>query len=112
MAPVSQAKRRANGLVGVRHDPIALRILRHHGWAESLNEAQPSSGLTVLPDDQDVVVRRINGIDPAWSMLIVNDDLRTLPEQRLEQLVAALELEVYTQMLAETFTKNWMNTPV
>jgi hypothetical protein len=110
--PASQAKRRESGAAGVRRDPIALEILRHHGWAKSRAEASGSDGLAVLPDDQDVVIRRINSIDPTWSMAVVNDDLHELPAERIQQLIAALDLEIYTQMLAETFTKNWMNTAV
>lgn len=105
----SQGKRRENGAPGVRRDPIALEILRHHGWAKSRAEAAASDGLTVLPDDQDVVIRRINGIDPTWPMVVVNDDLHALPEARVKGLIAALDAEVYLQMLDETFTKNWMN---
>lgn len=105
----SQAKRRQNGGWGVRRDPVAIDILRHHGWAKTRAEASASDGLTVLPDDRDVVIRRINGIDPTWSMLIVNDDLYTLSPARVEQMISALNLDIYVQMLEETFTKNWMN---
>lgn len=105
----SQAKRRENDGSGVRRDPIALEILRHHGWAKNRQEANSSDGLTVLPDDQDVVIRRINGIDPTWSTVVVNDDLHALPDRRVQELIAALDTEVYLQMLDETFTKNWMN---
>ena len=108
----SQAKRRENGAPGVRRDPVALEILRHHGWAKNRAEAASSDGLTVLPDDQDVVVRRINGINPNWSMVVVNDDLHALPAQQVQELIAALDTEVYLQMLDETFTKNWMNASV
>lgn len=68
-----------------------------------------SDGLAVLPDDQDVVVRRINAIDPTWSMVVVNDDLHQLPADRIERLIASLDLDTYVRMLEETFTKNWMN---
>ena len=108
----SQAKRRENGAPGVRRDPVALEILRHHGWAKNRAEAASSDGLTVLPDDQDVVVRRINGINPNWSMVVVNDDLHALPAQQVQELIAALDTKVYLQMLDETFTKNWMNASV
>ncbi|MFK0244544.1 hypothetical protein ACIQUM_07585 [Amycolatopsis azurea] len=106
----SQTKRRDSGSAGVRRDPVALEILRHHGWARSRAEAAASDGLTVLPDDQDVVIRRINGIDPTWSMVVVNDDLHSLAAENATRLIDALDLDVYTRMLAETFTKNWMNT--
>ena len=105
----SQAKRREDGRSRVRLDPIAREILRHHGWAKSLVEATDSEGLAVLPDDQDVVIRRINSIDPTWSMVVVNDDLHELPATRIRQLIAALDLGIYTRMLEETFTKNWRN---
>lgn len=109
MNPVSQAKRRESGNSGVRRDPIALQVLRHHGWAKNRSEASTSDGLTLLPDDQDVVIRRINSIDPRWSMVVVNDDLRTLPASRVAQLIGALDLAIYARMLDETFTKNWKN---
>jgi hypothetical protein len=105
----SQAKRREEGVGRARRDPVALEILRRHGWARSRAEAGTADGLAVLPDDQDVVVRRINAIDPTWSMLVVNDDLHQLPSERIERLLASLDLDVYVQMLGVTFTKNWMN---
>lgn len=109
VTPASQSKRRESGIAGVRRDPVALEILRHHGWAKNRNEASTSDGLRLLPDDQDVVIRRINGIDPSWSMVVVNDDLRTLPASRVGQLIGALALGTYTWMLDETFTRNWRN---
>lgn len=109
--PASQAKRRESGnSSGIRRDPIAAEILRHHGWATQRSETIGRDGLTLLPDDQDVAVRRINGIDPTWSLLVVNDDLHTLPIGRIAQIIRALDLEVYIRMLDETFSKNWMNT--
>jgi hypothetical protein len=62
-----------------------------------------------VPFDQDVAVRRINGIDPSWSMLIVNDDLHTLSKEYVSELLGALDLEVYVKILADTFTGNWKN---
>lgn len=107
--PASQAKRRETGNQGVRRDPVAVDVLRHHGWAISRAEASSGDGLVRVPDDQDVVVRRINSIDPAWPMLIVNDDLHTLGEERVRGLIESLDLDVYTGMLRETFEKNWRN---
>ncbi|PUB32519.1 hypothetical protein C8K30_1011045 [Promicromonospora sp. AC04] len=109
VSPASRDKRRANGSAGVRRDPVALDILRHHGWARNRSEAIATDGLRVLPDDQDVAVRRINGIDPAWPVVVVNDDLRALRPDQVDRLVTSLDLDVYTRMLGETFTKNWMN---
>ena len=105
----SQHKRRANGKAGVRHDPMSKQILRHHGWARSRSEVNDGNGLSMIPDDRDVVVRRINGIDPTWSMLICNDDLRALPRPEIVRIIRSLDLEIYLQILKDTFTKNWMN---
>lgn len=106
--PASQAKR--TGVGDVVQNPMALQILRHHGWAANANQAD-LLGLTQLPTDQDVLVRKINSIDPTWSMVVVNDDLHVLDPTRLDQLLSSLDLEVYTQLLEETFTKNWQNQP-
>lgn len=107
--PASQAKRRESGTSAVRRNRIARRILRHHGWVDTRADAMSSDGLAQLPIDQDVEIRRINGIDPSWSMLVVNDDLSALPIAQVSRIIQSLNLEVYTRMLEETFTKNWRN---
>jgi hypothetical protein len=106
--PASQAKRREQGLSPVQVVPMAAEILRHHGWATDAFTASQHN-LTQLPADQDFVIRKINSIDPSWSMVVCNDDLHTLPPERLNELIDALDLEVYVSMLEETFTKSWMN---
>ncbi len=106
--PATQAKRR-EGAQRPAPDEIAVSILAHHGWAATrwMNSQNPR--LTLVPDDRDVAIRKISGIDPAWSMVICNDDLETLEPSALTAIIEALDLGAYTQMLAETFTKNWMN---
>ncbi|WP_020385277.1 hypothetical protein [Kribbella catacumbae] len=107
--PATQAKRRQGAQRPVP-DEIATSILAHHGWAATrwMNSQNPR--LTLIPEDRDVSTRKINGIEPAWSMVICNDDLTALGPPALMAIIEALDLDVYTQMLAETFTKNWMNT--
>lgn len=104
----SQQRRAANGEVATDRRHVAIEILRHHGWGTTT--ADRRAGLTPVPADQDVLIRKISGIDPTWSMLIVNEDLHTLSPQRIAQLQESLDLEVYTQILGETFTDNWKNT--
>lgn len=111
VSAVSRAKREATG-IHPEPDHVAVSILRHHGWALTNWEARAGNGtesLNLLPADQDVVVRKLNGIDPTWSMLVANDDLHVLDPRELDRIISALDLEVYAQMLAETFTKNWKN---
>lgn len=105
----SVAKRRRDGLNPVATDPVARKILREQGLARDQMDAVKNN-LTLLPPDQDVAVRKLNGIDPQWSVLIVNDDLHCLPEERLRELLGSLDLDIYNQLLAESFEGNWMNT--
>lgn len=91
-----------------RDNDIALNILRSHGWARSIANAS-NTGLSTIPNDHDVTIRKITHIDPTWSMLIVNDDLHTLPVQRLHAIIDALDVGAYVDMLENTYTTNWKN---
>jgi hypothetical protein len=108
--PASQMRRREDPETRlVERDPVAQKILRHHGWAADRWTAN-TQGMALLPPDQDVVTRRINGIDPSWSMLVHNEDLHVQDKTSLNRLIDSLDVEIYTHMLAETFEKNWRNS--
>ncbi|GAB5079725.1 hypothetical protein [Arthrobacter sp. AD-310] len=104
----SAARRRRDGASPVSTDPIARNILRQQGLAKDHMDAALNN-LKLLPENQDVAVRKISGIDPKWSVLIINDDLHCLPADRMRSLLEYLDLDIYTQMLAESFEGNWMN---
>lgn len=106
--PATQAKR-LEGAPVPPADPIAAKILAHHGWAATSWMHAQNPKLTRIPDGQDVVRRKINSIDQSWSMVICNDDLAALPPAELRSILESLDLEIYTRMLAETFTNNWKN---
>ncbi|MDP9904730.1 hypothetical protein [Arthrobacter bambusae] len=108
VTPAVQAKRRGNAESPARGE-IAKSILAHHGWASDSWTYAQNQKMRLIPEDQDVTTRRINGIDPSWSMVICNEDLHSMEASRLARLISSLDLDVYTQMLGETFTKNWMN---
>jgi hypothetical protein len=105
----SAIKRKRDGVNPVATDPVARQILRLQGLARDYPDAVKNN-LTMLPGDQDVAVRKINGIDPQWSVLIINDDLHCLAKDKLQEILDCLDLDIYTQMLAESFEGNWMNT--
>jgi hypothetical protein len=109
--PASMLKRRTSGHAATVRDPVALRILRHNGWAKNRTEAKDTDGLRLLPDNQDITVRRIPNIDPTWAMLVINDDLHTLSASKATAIIDALDINAYTALLAETYTKNWTNSP-
>lgn len=87
---------------------VAKMILEAKGHCLSKLEADRSN-MTQIPAGRDVAVRKINGINPKWSMVINNEDLHALPEDQLRELLASLNLDIYVQMLDETFTNNWKN---
>lgn len=89
----------------------ALEILRANGFARDRAEAIATSR-TMLPADQDVVVRKVPGIDPSWSIIIENGDLLCMSEDKLRDLLGCLDLDVYNQMLASTFNTNWKHREV
>lgn len=102
----SRLKRRSEGRETVTTDAVALRILSANGFAREARSAS-AANKTLLPPDQDVGVRKVPGIDPAWSVLIDNRDLLTLPEAELRSLLGCLDIDVYVQMLASAYDKNW-----
>lgn len=107
--PASKLKRRKDGLPPVQTDRVAMEILRANGYTRTRVDAQ-QSGLELLPEDQDVAVRRISGIDPSWNILIENGDLLCMEESALRDLLGCLDLDVYLEMLAGTYEKNWKNS--
>lgn len=108
--PASRLKRREQGDPSTDDHDVAKAILRANGYARTRAEQAASPGLRLLPEDQDVQVRRISQIDPAWSCLIVNQDLHTMDPRTLEDLLGCLDLDVYVGMLAKVYEKNWMNS--
>ncbi len=106
--PASRVKRAKENLPPVVTDPIAMRILQANGFARTRVEAA-QTGRELLPEDQDVAVRRISGIDPSWSILIENGDLLCMEEEAVRDLLGCLDLDVYLDMLAGTYEKNWQN---
>lgn len=105
----SRVKRAKDGLSPVVTDRVAMDILRANGYARTRLEASAQS-LEMLPEDQDVSVRKITGVDPSWSILIENNDLVCMGEAALRNLLGCLDLDVYLGMLASTFEDNWQNS--
>lgn len=102
-------KRERDGERSILDDRLALAILKGHGWVRTHREADQVTGASVLPADTDAVVNKISRIDRRWSMVVINDDLHTLGADQLRGVIDSLDLAIYTQMLGETYSKNWMN---
>lgn len=89
-------------------DTVARNILFANGWALATAAARINK-MSLVPEDQDVVVRKINGIDPSWPMLVLNKDLHHLDPDHLRLLLSSLDLDIYLQMAAHSFETNWRN---
>jgi hypothetical protein len=105
----SKLRRERDGLAPVQTDAVALGILQANGFARTRVEASQTNR-DLLPEDQDVAVRKITGIDPGWSVLIENGALICMPEAKLRDLLGCLDIDTYVSMLASTFEANWMNS--
>lgn len=105
--PATKLNRQRSGLTSTMDDDIALGILEANGFTRLSSKA--SQGFTLLPPDQDIAVRRINSIDPSWPALVINEDLHCMGEDELRDLLGCLDLEIYVNLLADTYEKNWMN---
>ena len=97
-------RRKKNDEKEHRDNPIAVQILRANGAARGGGQ-----GLSTVPDDCDIVLERISGIDPTWSMFVCNQDLHCLSEQERQGLLASLDLEKYLGLVESNFEKNWHN---
>lgn len=104
----SAAKRHRDGAAPRQIDPIAKAILASNGLTVRSLDARINN-MEMLPSDEDIVVRKINGIDPSWPMLVINRDLHHLDKQHLQMLLACLDLDVYNEMTANAFEANWRN---
>lgn len=107
--PASKLRRKRDGMAPVVTERVALGILQSNGFARTRMEASQTNR-DLLPEDQDIAVRKISGIDPSWNILIENGDLLCMEESALRDLLGCLDLGVYLEMLASTYEKNWMNS--
>lgn len=102
----SQAKRARDGDGTVNDSTVAKAILKANGYSRKAADR----GMTLIPADEDISVRKVSGIEPHWNMLVDNSDLVEKPADELRSLLGCLELDVYVEMLASSFDTNWKRT--
>lgn len=108
VTPAMKATRERTGSAPTAHCDIAKAILRKEGFA--INHAERAgTKLRSLPADQDTAVRRVSGINPAWPVLIENGDLHEKSTDELNALLAGIDLNIYAELLTETYQANWYN---
>lgn len=113
VTPESRKRRARQGERSRVHQDLAVRILRAHGWAMSSvdvdHAAEDGRSLTLLPEDQDITLRKISNVDQHWPVLICNEDLHLMTATHQRMLLDALDLKIYRQLLDDAYTKNWKN---
>ena len=100
VTPATRAKRARTGEQYTRTlSNAAARIMRD-------NSDDPEA---LKNENRDIVRKKVTGIEPEWSMLIENSDLRCMPPERVEWIYANLDLDKYERMLRAAFEDNWQN---
>ena len=96
--PPTIRKRKQNDEMPRQPDPLAMEVLEKNGVP-----------LKDIPDNKEPIIKKINGIEPGWSMLIENHDLYLLPKEQIEFIKDNLDYDKYLGLLRESFDKNWRN---
>lgn len=109
ISAVNKASRSKRGDKSVIIDhEVAEPILRANGL--SLVTSDVREGYTKLPENQDVTVRKVSGVEAHWPLLVLNTDLHRMdPDQLRKTIIDKLDIEVYLQMIADEFNDNWRN---
>lgn len=84
---------------------VALPILRANGY--STKAADHKNGFNRVPDEHDVIVRKVPGLDPRLSVIVDNRDMHCLPRAELVEILGNLDIDAYAELLAATFNENW-----
>ena len=91
----TRASRERKGAPAREVDPVAERVLLAN-WVD-------------VPNDRDVAIRKVTGIDPEWDVFIENRDLRHLSDSEYAFLRKFVDFDKYLEMAARTFDDNWRN---
>ena len=79
-------------------EPIPRRILEENGV--DIESEVP---------DKDITLRKVTNIDPSWYMLICNESIKHMSEERINEIASRLDIEKYMLLLKQAFERNWMN---
>lgn len=90
---------------------VARAILKENGFVENTFSAKTlnNPSLKVMDGSRRATIQKISQIDPTWPVLIVNSDINRMSSADQAALLDALDLNIYTTLLENTFNKNWFN---
>lgn len=105
--PLTQARRKRTGGTVTIPDHNKLKdLMAELGYTRN---DDVNNELKLLPPEEDLVIRKVSGIEPTWHMRIENRNLYHMDIAELENILATLDIETYITMAEKSFTKNWMN---
>lgn len=94
----TMAKRRKDGDRMQQHDPVAAAVLAVQGIKTS-----------ALPFNKEATVVKIPGTESEWYMLIENNDLHLMSQERINEILDSLDYDKYLSLLRKSFEDNWFN---
>lgn len=103
VTPVVKAKRIKAGDRICIHDPIAAQVLEQNGV--NVTDIEDIGG----NDNREAIVKKINGIEEDWNILIVNDDLTLYDESQIQSLLDRLDYDKYLELMQGTYERSWYN---
>jgi hypothetical protein len=59
---------------------------------------------------RDVVRQKVNRVNPKWNMLIENNDLFVMDEERRQLILDHLNIDAYVSLVRDAYVKNWQNS--
>ena len=94
-------KRKRDEERACQNDMTAVKILKHNGVdVAALNTASPA---------REAVVKKVNGVDTNWNILIENHSLYGLDPETIEKMISEFDLDAYNTLIGNSFEKNWRN---
>lgn len=81
-----------------QHDPFAVKVLSGY-----------KVDLASIPQEKEMVLKKITNIEPNWFIYIQNRALDELSEEELTFIIEHLDYEKYLKLLCGKFDKNWRN---
>lgn len=99
ITPAMIAKRNRDSEALQQHDPFALGILEQYGVPQK-----------DIPINKEATIKKVTGIEPEWYIMVVNEDLTGLSDERRRFIYDNIDYEKYKQLLCDCFTNNWKNT--
>jgi hypothetical protein len=90
--------------------PTFLMKSRAASLVIKANVAIPDNSEIQQELKRDVVRQKVNRVNPKWNMLIENNDLFVMDEERRQLILDHLNIDAYVSLVRDAYVKNWQNS--